>query len=1609
MTKTEQKKWSPSLSGRWPMQVCSFILIGFVCGSAGVAASAPRDDSLEAGLRLISPPDGTQVEEPVARLEVDAAEMRDVSLVLSLQPFDASDWSALPRGTEWVIAPYHDAPLRLASLRLAVRIPTPVWWTAVGTDVATGVIRTSAVGRFTLLPAFTNRVAPSSRIEPSATGWLPSEQSAAGKPPTRRPIHLAAGYTLVPGAEPPKVSADLARASAAMHAELSRSGTGAYLALFGDTPAESARRLLDRAGAKIVATLSDGTFLVRMADRERVQLAADPGCLGVEPWEPAYKLSSTIDRSAPGRTALTALLFPDVDAEAVSAMLAALGATEVSVHRNGVNSLVRFELDRQRITDAAGLTDVTWIEPTPRDSILNDQAQWVVQTNTPDSRRVWDVGLRGQGQVLMTSDSGIRTNHEMFHDPSFDFTDFGDYPEHRKVIAYKRGSDNALVEFGDDAGSNYHGTHTAGTVAGNNDPTTNLPYDGMAKDAKLYFMDLAGTYSYGSIAPPADLNDLFLPSYVGNAAGAARISSNSWGASVQGFYTLASMQVDQFMWDHPDYLILFANGNIGINGSVSAPASAKNCVSVGGTGNGDARTSLYPASSRGPTSDLRRKPTIAAPGDLVASSVGTTRYAYSYYSGTSMATPAAAGAIALARQYLTEGWYPTGAPVAANAFTPSAALLKAMAVNSGENDVLSAHVPDNIVGWGRIAIDNVLFFPGDSRRILLIDETQGLVDRKFAEYRVQVTNPPQPFSVSLCWTDAPGSPILLSQIVNDLDLVVTNGTVTYLGNRMFNGVSIVGAGRDSINVEEGVRVPTPTAGLWTVRVEGHRVAVGPQPFALCISGGVGDGAGSIALDRYDYSLSDTLRVEVLDTNATAPLSVTVSSPTDTWGETVTLSGADGVFRGELVLAPSAPNPNDHRLAVSSGDLVTATYADASPGFNISATAKVSGLAPVITDVHARPLTSTTTLVTWTTDVPATSRVRFGEDTHLGMVQDSNGYSTQHAVRLTGLEPGRSYRYNVESAGRTGALSRDDFGGMNRNFTAKLPGRIALVLNGTNRRVLDTWMNTIDALHWDVDVFTGSDVDPPLVGNKSVGLRSYTCVLWQVGVDDYPPISDAQRAAIDSLLDSGGRLLVTGHDIGYGLADASVHSYTPEREAWLESGLKTRYYYDDLNYVSTFHGVPGNPTSGGYVSGISYYNVRSGSTSDLVGNAPNTDGVGTIDWYLDTSPPAPCGLHWESHTSRGSRWNAFWGGERSRLVVMYFEWAGLASSTAAPAAARTDVLAESVAWLLGRRPPTVTLTSPAPGEIITSDVVSIRYGIEPDSGHGIAGRSISYSLDDGSSWTLLHAATTPDSVYPWDLTGASGGASIGNSTRVRIRVTATDDASPALTGQDVMDASFTIARPNGDHTGPVVVPGSIRTTPTPVRAASPATLLATFSEAETGGGMVTAAEYSLGASPAAGGAGTAMSVAAPATTAAATVTLESNSLSPGVVTVWVRGRDTAGNWGPATSLYVMVNGEERTDAGDVPAVSYVAAASPNPFRESTSIHFGLAQVATIRLELFDVRGRRVRTLVHGQQAAGTHFANWDGRDEVGEPVSAGVFFARLTTPAGTYVKRLVRLE
>jgi hypothetical protein len=84
-------------------------------------------------------------------------------------------------------------------------------------------------------------------------------------------------------------------------------------------------------------------------------------------------------------------------------------------------------------------------------------------------------------------------------------------------------------------------------------------------------------------------------------------------------------------------------------------------------------------------------------------------------------------------------------------------------------------------------------------------------------------------------------------------------------------------------------------------------------------------------------------------------------------------------------------------------------------------------------------------------------------------------------------------------------------------------------------------------------------------------------------------------------------------------------------------------------------------------------------------------------------------------------------------------------------------------------------------------------------------------------------------------------------------------------------------------------------------------------------------------------------------------------------------------------------------------------APNPFNAVTRLRFGLPGPARVRIEIFDVRGRRVATLLDEARPAGWHSILWNGRDANGEGVASGVYICRLVTPETTLTRRLALIE
>ena len=83
--------------------------------------------------------------------------------------------------------------------------------------------------------------------------------------------------------------------------------------------------------------------------------------------------------------------------------------------------------------------------------------------------------------------------------------------------------------------------------------------------------------------------------------------------------------------------------------------------------------------------------------------------------------------------------------------------------------------------------------------------------------------------------------------------------------------------------------------------------------------------------------------------------------------------------------------------------------------------------------------------------------------------------------------------------------------------------------------------------------------------------------------------------------------------------------------------------------------------------------------------------------------------------------------------------------------------------------------------------------------------------------------------------------------------------------------------------------------------------------------------------------------------------------------------------------------------------------PNPFNPSTIIPYQLPDATHVRLEVFNLLGQRLATLVDGERPAGAHTAHWDATDAAGRAVGAGVFIYRLTGGGHTVSRRMVLID
>jgi hypothetical protein len=122
-----------------------------------------------------------------------------------------------------------------------------------------------------------------------------------------------------------------------------------------------------------------------------------------------------------------------------------------------------------------------------------------------------------------------------------------------------------------------------------------------------------------------------------------------------------------------------------------------------------------------------------------------------------------------------------------------------------------------------------------------------------------------------------------------------------------------------------------------------------------------------------------------------------------------------------------------------------------------------------------------------------------------------------------------------------------------------------------------------------------------------------------------------------------------------------------------------------------------------------------------------------------------------------------------------------------------------------------------------------------------------------------------------------------------------------------------------------------------------------------------------------------------------------------------GYEQLGEWSTAILSTTVTPAAVGTPALDSrPAARRLEPPAPNPFSSHTQVRFEIPSTEFVRLDVYDVSGRRLRSLWDGRLAAGSHGVSWDGRVEGGTYAPAGVYFVRLQSASGVDSRRVVRV-
>ncbi len=432
---------------------------------------------------------------------------------------------------------------------------------------------------------------------------------------------------------------------------------------------------------------------------------------------PAHQLSRKIDK---GQFVYHALLSKAQSTQ--KSLLAYLDAQHIQHQSFYIVNAILVTGDRDLALKLADRSDVARIEGNPSihntlprpaskpdrsaPSSINSIEVGVSYINAP---AVWSMGYTGTGIVIGNQDTGMQWDHPALQ-PHFrgwnGITTTFDYNWHDSIHSTSNGSSCGVDSLTpcDDYG---HGTHTTGTAIGDDGTGNQIGVAPGAKWIGCRNMDVGD----GTPATYLECFQFFLAPYPvtgtytnGLPALAPDVTTNSWSCPISEGCSFNTLQAAVEAQRAAGIMTVAAATNYGSSCStIYEPIALYDAAyTIGALDTGS--DSIAGFSSRGPVAidgSNRIKPDIAAPGNPVRSSVPGNLYAYE--SGTSMATPHVAGAVALlwsARSGLK------------NNIELTEEILNNSAVHIPTTTCSSSGIPNNVYGYGRLDIQAAVTFTG---------------------------------------------------------------------------------------------------------------------------------------------------------------------------------------------------------------------------------------------------------------------------------------------------------------------------------------------------------------------------------------------------------------------------------------------------------------------------------------------------------------------------------------------------------------------------------------------------------------------------------------------------------------------------------------------------------------------------------------------------------------------------------------------------------------------------------------------------------------------------------------------------------------------------------